>query len=149
MTRQNVPNLRRDAGAENLSAKGGYLLRDPGQSGGKRDVTLLATGSEVGLAVEAADALAKDGIKAAVVSVPSFELFRRQPEAYRRDVLGKAPRVAVEAGIKQGWQEWIRRKDAFVGLSDFGASAPAAKLFEHFGVTAAKVAEAARGLLKG
>ena len=149
LTRQNVPNLRRDAGAENLSAKGGYLLRDPGQSGGKRDVTLLATGSEVGLAVEAADALAKDGIKAAVVSVPSFELFRRQPEAYRRDVLGKAPRVAVEAGIKQGWQEWIRRKDAFVGLSDFGASAPAANLFEHFGVTAAKVAEAARGLLKG
>jgi transketolase len=146
LSRQNVPNLRKDAARENLCVKGGYLLRGAGQ---KRDVTLLATGSEVGIAVKAADALAKDGITAAIASVPSFELFRRQPEAYCREVLGAAPRVAIEAGIKQGWQEWIRRKDAFVGLSDFGASAPAPQLYEHFGVTAAKVAEAARALLKG
>ena len=146
LTRQNVPNLRSVAGPENLCAKGAYVLRGDVR---KRDVTLLATGSEVGLACKAADLLGAEGIVVAVVSVPSFELFRRQPESYRREVLGKAPRVAIEAGVKQGWQEWIRRKDAFVGLSDFGASAPAPKLFEHFGLTPAKVGEAARGLLKG
>ena len=146
LTRQNVPNLRRDATAENLCAKGGYLLAD---AGGKRDVTLMATGSEVGIAVKAADELAKDGIKAAIVSVPSFELFRSQPEGYIREVLGTAPRVAIEAGIKQGWQEWIGHNDAFVGLSDFGASAPAPKLFQHFGLTPAAVVAAAKRLLKG
>ena len=71
-------------------------------------------------------------------------MFRRQPEAYRAQVLGQAPRVAIEVGVKQGWQEWIRRKDAFVGLSDFGASAPAPQLYEHFGVTPAKVVEAVK-----
>ncbi|MBS0270334.1 MAG: transketolase, partial [Proteobacteria bacterium] len=94
LSRQAVPNLRID-GSENLSAKGAYVLKP---AAGKRDVTLLATGSEVGLAVEAAAALAKDGIGAAVVSVPSFELFRAQPESYQREVLGDVPRVAVEAG---------------------------------------------------
>jgi transketolase len=79
--------------------------------------------------------------------MPSFERFRQQPEAYRYEVLGMAPRVAIEAGVEQGWHEWLRHKDTFVGLSDFGASAPAAKLFEHFGLTPAKVAEAARALL--
>ena len=112
-------------------------------------MTLIATGSEVGLAAKAADALAAEGIAAAVVSIPSFELFRAQPMAYQAQVLGKAPRVGVEAGVRQGWQEWLRRKDAFVGLADFGASAPIAKLFEHFGLTPAKVAEAARRLVKG
>jgi transketolase len=146
LTRQGVPNLRNVHTDENLSAKGGYVLRE---AKGKRDATLLATGSEVGLAAKAADLLAADGIDAAVVSIPSFELFRAQPESYRATVLGQAPRVAVEAGIKQGWQEWIRRKDAFVGMSDFGASAPASKLFEHFGVTPAAVAAAACKLVKG
>jgi transketolase len=111
-------------------------------------VTLIATGSEVGVAAEAAASLAKDGIKAAVVSLPSFELFRAQSQEYRDAVLGSAPRVAVEAGVAQGWHEWLRHKDKFIGLSDFGASAPAPKLFEHFGITAAKVADAARALAK-
>jgi transketolase len=146
LTRQGVPNLRTVHTDENLSAKGGYVLRE---ATGKRGATLIATGSEVGLAVKAADLLAAEGIDAAVVSIPSFELFRAQPESYRSTVLGQAPRVAVEAGIKQGWQEWIRRKDAFVGMSDFGASAPAPKLFEHFGITPAAVAAAARKLVKG
>ena len=145
LTRQGVPNLRTVHTDENLCAKGGYVLRE---AKGKRDATLLATGSEVGLAMKAADLLSADGIDAAVVSIPSFELFRKQSEAYRAEVLGKAPRVAVEAGVKQGWQEWIRRKDIFVGMSDFGASAPAPMLFEHFGITPAKVAEAARKLMK-
>ena len=145
LSRQAVPNLRKDEG-KNLSANGAYVLRDA--AGGKRDATLIATGSEVGLAVEAAEALAKDGIKAAVVSMPSFELFAQQSEAYQMEVLGEAPRVAVEAGVGQCWHQWLRKKDRFVGLSDFGASAPAPKLYEHFGVTAANVAAAARDAIK-
>ena len=117
------------------------------EASGKRDVTLIATGSEVGLAVAAADLLAKDGVKAAVVSMPSFELFRAQSEAYRQATLGDAPRVAVEAAIAQGWHEWLRPKDRFIGMNGFGASAPAGKLFEHFGITAPKVAAAAKALI--
>ena len=141
LTRQAVPKLAREgAPGSNLSAKGGYVL----SGGAKRDVTLIATGSEVGLAVEAAATLAKERIAAAVVSLPSFELFRAQHDAYRDEVLGDAPRVAVEAAVAQGWHEWLRPGDRFIGLSDFGASAPAAKLFQHFGVTSERVAEAAR-----
>jgi transketolase len=146
LTRQAVANLRTSHTCENLSAKGGYVLRE---AAGKRDVTLLATGSEVGLAVEAADLLAKAGVRVAVVSLPSFELFRRQDDRYRFAVLGDAPRVAVEAAVVQGWHEWLRHKDRFVGLSDFGASAPAPALFEHFGLTAARVAQTARELIGG
>jgi transketolase len=145
LTRQNVAGLRTAGTAENLSARGAYVLRE---AQGRRDVTLLATGSEVGLAVKAAALLAADGIGAAVVSMPSFELFRREPDAYRFAVLGQAPRVAVEAAVVQGWQEWLRHKDAFVGLSDFGASAPGAKLYEHFGLTPDKVAAVARRSVK-
>jgi len=140
LSRQSVPNLRSD-GLENLSAKGGYVLKP---ADGKRDVTLLATGSEVGIAIDAAAALAKDGIAAAVVSMPSFELFRAQPESYRNGVLGDAPRIAIEAGIAQSWYEWLRNDDAFVGMSGFGASAPAPKLYAHFGITPEHVSEVAR-----
>ena len=145
LTRQNVPNLRTTHTDENLSAKGAYVLRD---TTGKRDVTLLATGSEVGLAVAAAEALAKDGVRAAVVSMPSFELFRKQPESYRLSVLGDAPRIGVEAAVEMGWREWLRPQDRFIGMTGFGASAPAPKLYEHFGITIAKVAEAAKQLLR-
>ncbi len=144
LTRQAVPNLRTTHTDENLSAKGAYVLRE---AKGRRDVTLLATGSEVGLAVEAADLLAKDGVAAAVVSMPSFELFRAQSDDYRRAVLGTAPRVAVEAAVAQGWHEWIGADGAFVGMTGFGASAPAPKLYEHFGITAGNVAAAARRLV--
>jgi transketolase len=144
LSRQVVPNLRTDS-AENQSAKGAYVLRSPE---GARDVTLLATGSEVGIAVEAAALLADEGISAAVVSIPSFELFRQQAESYQHEVLGSAPRVAVEAGVAQSWYEWLRKSDAFVGMSGFGASAPAAKLFEKFGITAPRVADAARHAIK-
>ena len=146
LSRQAVPNLRTAASTENLSAQGGYVIRN---ASGKRDVTLLATGTEVGLAVEAAEALAKSGVNAAVVSIPSFELFRRQPAAYREDVLGPVPRIAVEAAVSQGWHEWLRPGDRFIGMSDFGASAPAPKLYEHFGITVEKIKDAAAALLKG
>ena len=145
LTRQNVPNLRTIHTDENLSAKGAYVLR--GVSG-RRDVTLIATGSEVGLAVAAADALARDGISAAVISMPSFELFRKQPEGYRFEVLGEAPRIGIEAAVEMGWREWLRFSDRFIGMSSFGASAPATKLFEHFGITVAKAVETAKGLVR-
>ena len=144
LSRQAVPNLRSD-GQENQSAKGAYVIK---ASEGARDVTLIATGSEVGVAIEAAAALSKNGVSAAVVSMPSFELFRAQPESYRNSVLGDAPRVAIEAGVAQSWYEWLRPSDKFVGMPGFGASAPAAKLFQHFGITAAHVADIALALAK-
>jgi len=140
LSRQAVPNLRSD-GRENLCAKGGYVLKP---AKGDRGVTLIATGSEVGIAVEAAAALETAGISAAVVSMPSFELFRAQPESYRNEVLGSSPRIAIEAGIAQSWYEWLRPGDTFIGMTGFGASAPAAKLYEHFGITATHVVDAAR-----
>jgi transketolase len=145
LTRQPVPNLRTAHTEENLCAKGAYVLA--GTAEGKRDVTILATGSEVGVAIEARALLARDGIEAVVVSMPCWELFARQPVAYRDAVLGRAPRVAVEAAVGFGWERWLGERGAFVGMDGFGASAPAAKLYEHFGITPTKVADAARKLL--
>ena len=96
--------------------------------------------------MKAAELLAAKNIGAAIVSIPCFELFRQQDAAYRETVLGKAPRIGIEAGIEQGWREWLRPTDAFVGMSDFGASAPASKLFAHFGITAERVADIAQEL---
>ena len=145
LTRQNVPNLRKEPLGENMCARGGYVLREAPD--GKRAVTIVATGSEVGVAMKAADALAAKGIAAAVVSLPSFELFRKQDAYYRQAVLGVAPRIGIEAAVAQGWSEWLRPEDAFVGMSDFGASAPAGKLFPHFGITADRVTELAQKLV--
>jgi len=142
LSRQNLPLLRDDA-PENLTARGAYLLRDPG----RRDVTLIATGSEVEIAMAAAEALAATGVSAAIVSAPCFEAFAAQPEAYRAAVLGTAPRVGVEAAIQQGWDLFLRHKDAFVGMTGFGASAPAPALYTHFGITAEAVAATARDLI--
>jgi len=147
LTRQAVPTqLRKTLNDDNLTMKGGYVVR--GSEGGDRDVTLIATGSEVGLAVEAADLLAKDGINAFVVSMPSFELFRQQSADYQHGVLGVAARVGIEAAIAQGWHEWLRHKDAFVGMTGFGASAPAGKLYAHFGITAQRIADVAKEQIK-
>ncbi len=145
LSRQAVVNVRKSPTGENLSAKGAYVLTEPE---GGRDVTLIATGSEVGIAVDAAKTLAGEGVRAAIVSMPSMELFRAQDATYRASVLGSAPRIAVEAGVAQCWYEWLGDGGRFVGLSDFGASAPAPKVYEKFGLTAATVAETARGLLK-
>jgi transketolase len=143
LTRQGVPALR-TSGAENACARGAYVLDEA--PGGKRAVTILATGSEVAVAMEARAILAKEGLAAAVVSMPCWELFCAQPVGYRQAVLGTAPRIAVEAAIKLGWERWLGEDDLFIGMESFGASAPAAKLYEHFGITPAKIAEAARRL---
>jgi transketolase len=132
LTRQNLPLVRRAHTADNLSAAGGYVLRSPE---GERDVTLFATGSEVSLAVDAAERLSGEGIKAAVVSMPCFELFAKAPAAYRRSVIGTAPRVAVEAAVRQGWDIVLGPEDGFIGMSSFGASAPGGDLFKKFGIT--------------
>jgi len=145
LSRQGVANLRSEPGDVNWCSFGAYVLHE---ADGDRDVTLIATGSEVGLAVEAADLLAGEGIKAGVVSMPSMEVFRQQTADYRADVLGTAPRLAIEAGIAMPWHEWIGRDGAFVGLSDFGASAPAADLFQHFGLTASRAVAMARHLCR-
>jgi transketolase len=144
LSRQGLPLLRADASADNLSARGGYVLSEPA---GGRQVTLLATGSEVSLAVAAQGALAQRGIRAAVVSLPCWELFENAAAEYREAVLGQAPRVAVEAAVRFGWDRWLGEKGRFVGMSGFGASAPAEALYPYFGITPEKVAEAARSLI--
>lgn len=144
LSRQGLPMLRKDV-SENLTAKGAYVLAE---AEGSRDVTLIATGSEVEIAVEAATKLAEAGIKAAVVSAPSLELFAAQDPAYRASVLGKAPRVAIEAAIQQGWDGIIGENGAFIGMSSFGASAPIADLYREFGITAEAVVDAAKNLIK-
>jgi transketolase len=144
LTRQGVPLLRAAPDPENRSAKGAYVLIEPN---GTRHVTLLATGSEVSIAVEAQQQLGAAGIRAAVVSMPCWELFERQGEAYQTAVLGNAPRVGVEAGVRMGWNRWLGRNAAFVGMSGFGASAPVEALYPHFHITPERVAEMARSLL--
>ncbi|WP_424814812.1 transketolase [Roseococcus sp. YIM B11640] len=143
LSRQGLPALRDDAG-ENRSARGGYVLAE---TEGGRDVTLIATGSEVHLAVKARETLAAQGIQAAVVSLPSWELFAAQDEEYRAATLGEAPRIGIEAALGFGWERWLGANSAFVGMTGFGASAPAEHLFEHFGITPAAIVAAATKLL--
>jgi transketolase len=144
LTRQALPLQRTEAHSENRSAKGAYVLAE---ADGERQVTLLATGSEVAIAIDARVALAASGIRAAVVSMPCWELFEKQDAAYQKSVLGSAPRVAVEAAARLGWDRWLGERSAFVGMHSFGASAPIEALYPHFGITAEKVAEAAKSLL--
>jgi transketolase len=145
LTRQGVPLLRtaEDHG-ENRSARGAYVLIEPN---GTRHATILATGSEVSIAVDAQKQLASQGIRAAVVSMPCWELFEQQGEDYHIRVLGSAPRVGVEAGVRTGWNRWLGRNAAFVGMTGFGASAPVEALYPHFHITAERVADLARGLI--
>ena len=141
LSRQNLPIVRKEHSAENRSALGAYVLRE---APGERDVTLLATGSEVSLALAAADELAKQSVKAAVVSIPCFELFAQQAPGYRASVLGQAPRVGIEAALRQGWDAVLAPEDFFIGMTDFGASAPIADLYKFFGITVEAVVNAAR-----
>ncbi len=149
LTRQNLPTLDRSTtGPADGLARGAYVVRDGGD--GDPDIILLATGSEVAVALDAATALAGEGVSARVVSMPSFELFEAQDAAYRESVLPSAvtARVAVEAGIRQGWDRWVGPDGAFVTVDRFGASAPWQTLFEKFGLTAENVARVTRDLLR-
>ncbi len=144
LTRQELPTLRVEHTDENLCARGAYLLT-PGDE--PRQVTILATGSEVHIALAARELLAGEGIVAAVASMPSWELFERQDAAYRASVLGTAPRVAVEAASPFGWTRYVASEADVVGMTTFGASGPIKALYEHFGLTAENVAHKARALL--
>jgi transketolase len=146
LSRQSLPALR-DKADENLSAHGAYVLAEA--EGGARQVTLLATGSEVSLAMEARKQLGAKGIRAAVVSMPCWKLFEAQDKAYRDQVLGAAPRVAVEAAVRLGWDRYIGADGAFIGMKSFGESGPAPELFKHFGITAEAVADATVKQIKG
>ncbi|MEQ1784125.1 MAG: transketolase [Hyphomonadaceae bacterium] len=142
LTRQNLAPARKTHTDENLVAKGGYVV-SPATKPEK--VVLLATGSEVEIALEAQKTLEAEGIGARVVSMPCFSLFAAQPASYRSETLGGAlPKVAVEAGIRDGWDRWIGPDGGFVGMTGFGASAPYKALYKHFGITAEAVVKAAK-----
>ena len=150
LTRQNLPTVdRTNLGAASGVAKGAYVLADP--DGEKPQVILIGTGSEVSLCLEAARQLATDGITARVVSMPSWELFDEQPSDYRDSVLPPdvTCRVAVEAGVEQGWSKYVGCRGRFVGMSGFGASAPAKVLMEKFGFTVENVVAQAKAALNG
>ena len=151
LTRQGLPTVRTDHKLKNLTAQGAYVLAD---AEGKREVILIASGSEVSVALDARAKLQEAGIGTRVVSMPCMELFAQQDEAYRRKVLPGGPvRIGVEAAVRQGWDQWLlgergkATKADFVGMDDFGASAPAGVLFEKFGITADEVVERAKSLM--
>jgi transketolase len=143
LTRQNVPTVR-EAGDENLCRRGAYILAGDASA----SLRLIASGSEVQLALAARDLLAKDGLAAAVVSMPCWELFAEQDDTYRQQVLGPdgTLRVACEAAAGFAWERWLGPRGTFVGMKSFGASAKAGDLYKHFGITAEAIAQAARRL---
>jgi len=143
LSRQNLPTVRREM-TENLVQKGGYVLRNPLK---QRQLTLVASGSEVALALEAFSSLSEQGIDVAVVSVPCWELFMELPESERNNILGEAPRLFIEAGSSLSWYPFKREKDIILGLDTFGESAPAKDNFAHFGFTKENVMELAQKLL--
>ncbi|RED49772.1 transketolase [Aestuariispira insulae] len=141
LTRQGLPTVRTAHTEENLVSKGGYVLRE---AEGDRKVTLMATGSEVEIALAARESLQAEGIGAAVVSMPCMELFDEQDADYKKSVLGKGVRVAVEAALKQSWDKYLGFDGGFVGMTGFGESAPIDDLYKHFGITAEAVVAAAK-----
>ena len=140
LTRQALPAQRTDI-AENKCARGGYVLAE---AEGTRQATLIATGSEVPIAMDARAALAAEGIAVAVVSLPCWELFSGQDEAYRAQVLGTAPRIGIEAACEFGWDRWLGPDGVFIGMTGFGASAPFEELYRHFGITAEAIVAAVK-----
>jgi transketolase len=145
LSRQGLPCLRTEHTDENLSSKGGYVLAE---AEAKRDVTLIASGSEVEIAMEARDQLKAEGISAAVVSMPCLDKFEEQSQDYRDQVTQlETPVVVVEAAIEQSWGKYLGRNGKFVGMSTFGASAPANELYEHFGITTQNVVNAAKKII--
>jgi transketolase len=141
LSRQNVPTVRTTFDEVNRCARGAYVVE---AAAGRRLVTLLATGSEVAIAVQARQRLQAYGVGCAVVSMPCFELFDQQDSTYRREVLGSGLRIAVEAAAAFGWTRYLRQEDDVIGMRGFGASAPAEALNAHFGITAERVVELVR-----
>ena len=142
LSRQKLPFARQDDGSENLSARGAYVLRDADNA----KAVIIATGSEIGIALEAAETLAGKDIPVRVVSAPCVDIFLEQDNSYQDNVLPEGlPRIAVEAGLRYGWDSIIGRDGGFVGMTSFGASAPAEALYEHFGITAENIVKEVLG----
>jgi transketolase len=145
LSRQKTPAVRCTPSTENLCAKGAYEID---AASAPAQVSLFGSGTELDIALRARTILEKEGIPTRVVSTPCWELFDAQPAAYRKKVIGEAPvRIAVEAGVRMGWERFIGEDGGFVGMTGFGASAPAEQLYEHFGITPAKVVELAKARL--
>nr|WP_306004169.1 transketolase [Brevundimonas sp. C43] len=145
LSRQKTPAVRTAAATENLSAKGAYEIK---AANGEAKATLFGTGTELALALKAAETLEAEGVATRVVSVPSFELFEQQDAAYQASVIGRGTvRVAVEAAIKQGWERFIGEDGAFIGMTGFGASAPAEVLYDKFGITSDAIVAAVKARL--
>lgn len=145
LSRQGTPSVRSDTGSQNMVAKGGYLVRD---AEGARDLTILATGTEVAIAIEAANLLLETSVRAAVVSLPCWELFDEQTKEYRAAILGTAPRMAVEAASSFGWTRYVASEEDVTGVDTFGASSSAETLYSEFGITPQSLFEKANDLLK-
>ena len=141
LSRQGLKAFRSEKSSENKVSKGGYVLHENSK---KRDLTIIATGSEIEIAMEASSFLSNDGINAAVVSLPCWELFDKQDDNYKSNVLGECPRIAIEAGTEMGWNKYIGEKGIFIGMNSFGASGPASELYKHFGITSDAVVNAAK-----
>src|SRR5699024_180462 len=149
LTRQAVPTFERtDRNAASLTTKGAYILADSEKE--QPDVILMGSGSEVQLAVRAKAKLAQKDIDARVVSMPSWELFRQQDEAYKQSVLPDevTARVSIEAAATFGWSEWLGHEGTAIGVDHFGASAPYKEVFEEFGITADRMADEAKKLAR-
>ena len=144
LSRQAVPALRSDAG-ENRCARGAYVIAE---ADGPRQATVIGTGTEVSIAMEARAALAQEGVAVAVVSLPCWELFDAQDESYRAQVLGTAPRVGIEAASPFGWEHWLGPDGSFIGMTTFGTSAPWQDAYREFGITSEAVAAAVKKRLK-
>ena len=148
LSRQGISTLRKIHNKNNLSLQGAYVLAEGKGGAGKRQVTLMATGSEVEIAIKARSLLQSDNVSTAVVSMPCWELFDAQSAAYRTKVLGKKTvKIGIEAALRFGWDKYLGPDDGFVGMSGFGASAPATRLYEHFGITAENVVAEAKARL--
>ena len=148
LSRQSLPTYDRDQYASAAGVlQGAYILRDVGD--GEPQVILMASGSEVEIIVQAAEALAEKGLRVRLVSFPSWELFEAQTEAYRNKVLppGVKARVAIEAGVSQGWHRWVGDEGTVIGIEHFGESAPYQELYQHFGLTPDAVIQAVEKMI--
>ncbi len=150
LSRQNLPSVRKEKSLTNLSQKGAYIIKD---FINKKKVVIMATGSEVQIALKAGEVLEKKGIGTRVISLPSWELFEQQDEKYKKKILPKGTvRIAIEAGIKLGWEKWLynncgsNSKTSFVGMSGFGTSAPEKDIFDHFKINVEEVCQRAESL---
>ena len=145
LSRQGLKAYRSETTNKNLVSYGGYSLNNISKD---RDITLIATGSEIEIAMEASEIMYKEGVKAAVVSLPCWEIFDKQSEEYKNQVLGNCPRIAIEAASEMGWSKYVGERGIFIGMKSFGASGPASDLYNHFKITSKSIIDSAKLLLK-